>query len=529
MKHDKISIKWKIFAYLLGFTVAIIAILWLFQIVYLNTFYKVIKRHELNNVAKMVEKYVGNDDFQTIISNISRKYDVCINVIDTNGDSLYSAETKPGCAIHNVSKQQYSDYYAMAKAAGGSTTLDLDDKEHLGNGQNNGEVKPEQNDDIKSADNKEIEITQSDVVQNENSKVDESKPLDIGMDDNGGHFKMFNFQNNSQSVVYMNILKTDDTEKLLLINSLITPVDATVSTLRIQLTYITVITLILALLIALLISKRVSRSIIKVSDSAKKFAKGDLDVHFDGRDYREIAELSDTLNYATEELSKTENLRRELIANVSHDLRTPLTMIIAYSEVMRDLPGENIPENVQVVIDEAKRLTDLVNDMLDISKLQAGVMTLNKSIYNLTDSIIDVMERYSKLKLQDGYNITFEYTEKVKVEADEQKMHQVLYNLINNAINYTGDKKIVKVKQIVKGNIVRIEVIDCGIGIEKDKLPYIWDRYYKIDKTHKRAISGTGLGLSIVRNILELHEAKYGVNSVKDKGSTFWFEIRVIR
>ncbi|MBQ5734353.1 MAG: ATP-binding protein, partial [Lachnospiraceae bacterium] len=116
-----------------------------------------------------------------------------------------------------------------------------------------------------------------------------------------------------------------------------------------------------------------------------------------------------------------------------------------------------------------------------------------------------------------------------KVEADEQKMHQVLYNLINNAINYTGDKKIVKVKQIVKGNIVRIEVIDCGIGIEKDKLPYIWDRYYKIDKTHKRAISGTGLGLSIVRNILELHEAKYGVNSVKDKGSTFWFEIRVIR
>ena len=103
-------------------------------------------------------------------------------------------------------------------------------------------------------------------------------------------------------------------------------------------------------------------------------AKGNFDVRFEGKDYREAAELSDTLNATAAELGKNERLRRELIANVSHDLRTPLTMIIAYAEVMRDLPGENTPENVQVVIDEAGRLTNLVNDMLDISKLEAGVM-----------------------------------------------------------------------------------------------------------------------------------------------------------
>lgn len=149
-------------------------------------------------------------------------------------------------------------------------------------------------------------------------------------------------------------------------------------------------------------------------------------MRFDGKDYREVAELSDTLNATAKELGKNESLRRELIANVSHDLRTPLTMIIAYAEVMRDLPGENTPENVQVVIDEAGRLTNLVNDMLDMSKLQAGVMEKNDTVYNLTESIESVLERYNKLKEQDGYSIHFEYDRKVLVKTVErvlQKRH----------------------------------------------------------------------------------------------------------
>lgn len=126
----------------------------------------------------------------------------------------------------------------------------------------------------------------------------------------------------------------------------------------------------LALIFAAIMSKKVSKPIIKINESAKELAKGNVAVHFDGEGYREITELNDTLNYAAEELSKVENLRRELIANVSHDLRTPLTMITGYAEVMRDIPGENTPENVQIIIDEANRLTSLVNDMLDISSFR---------------------------------------------------------------------------------------------------------------------------------------------------------------
>ena len=122
-----------------------------------------------------------------------------------------------------------------------------------------------------------------------------------------------------------------------------------------------------------------------------------------------------------------------------------------------------------------------------------------------------------------------DYDGKVQVKADEYKIYQVIYNLINNAINYTGKDKTVWVRQKISGDKVRIEVTDSGDGIAKEALPYVWDRYYKVDKTHKRAVMGTGLGLSIVKNILELHHAGYGVVSEPGCGSTFWFELKIER
>ena len=191
------------------------------------------------------------------------------------------------------------------------------------------------------------------------------------------------------------------------------------------------------------------------------------------------------------------------------------------------MPGENTPENVQVIIDETKRLTFLVNDLLDMSKIQAGVTTLETKEYDLSESINAAIERHSKLLEPYGYKVIFKYDRHVLVEADEFKIYQVIYNLIGNAVNYTGEDKKVIINQIVENGNVRIQVIDSGEGIPKDKLENVWDRYYKIDKEHKRAIMGSGLGLSIVQNILKLHNAKYGVESEEGIGSTFWFELPV--
>ena len=190
------------------------------------------------------------------------------------------------------------------------------------------------------------------------------------------------------NILYVkNIDLPTNPNSIMILNSSIMPVSATVNTLRTQLFYITIIMIVLSILLSFSLAKKLSTPIITINDKSKRFAKGNYDVKFEENNYKEIYELSETLNYASSELAKVENLRRELIANISHDLRTPLTMITGYSEVIRDLPNENTAENIQIIIDETKRLTTLVNDVLDISKIQSGTQELNIYECNLTKLI----------------------------------------------------------------------------------------------------------------------------------------------
>ena len=309
---------------------------------------------------------------------------------------------------------------------------------------------------------------------------------------------------------------------MVLLETEITPVDSTVETLKIQLLCLTLVMAVLGLGLALFIARRIARPLAAINQSAKKLGEGDYAIRFEGTGTREAAELAQTLNYAAGELSKVDELRRELLANVSHDLRTPLTMIEGYAEVMRDLPGENTPENVQIIIDETQRLTNLVNDLLDLSKLEAGVVPLDKTRFNLTDSIRQTLKRYDKLA---DYRFPFYADRDVFVTADELRISQVVYNLVNNAITYAGADKTITLRQTVGDGMVRISVTDTGEGIPADKLRDIWQRYYKVDKSHKRAQIGTGLGLSIVKNVMDLHGGRYGVESQLGVGSTFWFAL----
>jgi len=319
----------------------------------------------------------------------------------------------------------------------------------------------------------------------------------------------------------------DGREISLTFYAMITPVEATVSTLRMQLFIITGIMILLTTLIAVIISKHISNPIEQINKSAKNLAKGNYETEFHGRGFLEIKELADTLNAAAKELSKVERLRRELLANVSHDLRTPLSLIYSYAEMMHDFPKEVTQEQCEIIMNEAKRLTSLVNDMLNISSLETGITKLNKRHYNLTESLSSTVKRINELAKKDGYQLYFEYDKEVSVYADEVKITQAFYNLLLNAINYGGDDKKVIVRQIIKGNSVRIEVIDHGDGISPNDLPFIWERYYKVDKKHKRPVMGTGLGLTIVKKVIELHNGEYGVESEVGKGSIFWFELKL--
>ena len=241
---------------------------------------------------------------------------------------------------------------------------------------------------------------------------------------------------------------------------------------------------------------------------------------------RSISEPIIETNEAAKQLSESRyDLQRELIANISHDLRTPLTMIEGYAEAMRDIPEEVTPENMQIIIDETNRLNSMVNEVLDFSRLRTGNLELEEKPFSLTEQIRGIVGRVSKMTAVEGYTVVFDPAEDRTVKGDSARISQVVYNLLGNALTYTGEDKTVRITQQDIGSRVRVEISDSGEGIPKDELPFIFDRYYRSRENHRRAVIGSGLGLNICRSILEKHGARYGVKSEEGQGTTFWFEL----
>lgn len=491
--YTKISVKWRIFISISTFSLILILLLWLFQVVFLNDFYKSVKTRQIQTTAHEVATNIASNHLSDFIDDKSENSDYCIQVIAMSTATIYyeNKQNRSVCGYLISGWEDIWELYWEAKNNGGRVIRDQ--KDNIFNGKFN----------------------------------DFSRQYDLYGDKEDGEIPKFeiNVMKEVESITYGEIVESHETDYLVLVNSRITIVNELAETIRTQLIIICIIVLVASLLIAFVISSLIAKPIVKINESAKELAKGKFDVHFEGKGYLEIEELNDTLNYASKELSKVEKLRNELIANMSHDLRTPLTMIAGYGEVMRDLPGENTPENVQIIIDECHRLTDLVNDILDLSKLQSGTQTLSMQSFNITQCIQNIVTRISKMLEKDGYLISFSFDEEAIVYADPIKMNQVIYNLLVNAVHYSGVDKQIEIRQRKNKDCVRIEVEDHGEGISSKDLPYVWDRYYKIDKVHKRSAIGSGLGLSIVKGILELHHSIYGVTSKVNEGTIFYFEV----
>ena len=489
----KIGIKWKMFAILLVFIVAVISVIWFFQVFMLDVFYRIAKFNELKYTAEKIE--LTSYDvaaMEETVYDCAKEYDssiIVFRVLDGTATPIIEAGQPTNSILPFFSKKDMQKLYDLASSNGGAYVATVS-HEFVGSNHHG---------------NITIEFEQY-----EESKI---------------HFS--NFRN--RSAVNVRIFDKNDLSYIIIQTADLSPVAATVKTLNAQFLWIGIILLLLTISLTGIVSRLITKPIIKMNSAAQMLALGRYDTNFEGKGYREIHELSQTLNYASTELARTDRFQKELISNVSHDLRTPLTMIKGYAEVIRDIPDENSPENIQVIIDETERLAGLVNDMLDVSKLQAGTRTPQMQIFSLTHAVSDIMQRYEKLTEQNGYTIDFISDEEAFVYADSVMIMQVVYNLINNAINYTGEDKSVTVRQLINESKVRISVTDTGEGISKEDLPLIWDRYYKVDKVHKRATVGTGLGLSIAREVLNLHNAQFGVISKQGVGSTFWFELDLVK
>ena len=338
-------------------------------------------------------------------------------------------------------------------------------------------------------------------------------------------YKLINPLFDTKTLIYAKKYNDDIT---IFVNASLEPLDNTISILSNQLIIVTIIVSLLAFVIGYFISKRISKPIEKMNKNALKLANGNYNFKFDNNSkISEIDELANTLNYAKNELEHTDELRRDLLANVSHDLKTPLTMIKGYAEMIRDLNYDNEEKrnaNLNVIIEESERLNVLVEDILTLSKIQANKDTINKEEFDLVTLINNIIKRYSIYKETEGYIFEINTPKEVIINADKKKIEQVIYNLINNAINYTGkDNKVII--NVIKDKKIRVEIKDTGKGIKEENLPHIWEKYYHSKKKHKRNVIGTGIGLSIVKTILESHNFKYGVESKLNKGTTFYFEI----
>lgn len=429
--NNKIKLKWRVFAYLLGFSALLLVVLWLFQTMFLNEMYRITRMWEIERAVSVVRKNIDSPDLDDIIVDLYVEKEIYIKA--TN---------------------EFAPPQRMMFMQSSGHRMETLTREYI----------------FDMEDGKTISLT---------------------------------------------------------FYAIITPVNATVSTLQFQLVLITLFMIILSVGLAVILSRKIASPIENINASAKNLAKGDYETSFSGEGYLEISELSDTLNNTAMELSKVEKLRRDLIAHISHDLRTPLSLIYSYAEMMHDFPDEITGEQTKVIMDETSRLSSLVDDVLDISRFESGIPLLNISKFNLTDSLKGAVDRVSELVRVDGFSLNFVSDGDIVISADELKVTQAFYNLLINAINYTGDDKVVIIRQIVIDDRVRIEVSDSGEGVDPLHLPYIWERYYKVDKNHKRPVTGTGLGLSIVKKIIEAHGGHCGVNSIVGEGSTFWFELNL--
>ena len=490
--RSRYGIRWKMYAILIVFVGVALGVIWFFQAQTLNYFYQANKFSELEKTSLLIgQELYDYEGAEEVVSLKSSEYNENIWICKIKNDrpriTCYSQSTLG--VTNKTIETNLNDLYEKATENEGRYIA---------------------------------------LVGREN--LDSSAQLKIIADNMGDPSELPYIKNGSDRLhaIFVTIKDTPDDTYMIIQSTSLMPVAAVSSTIRTQFICIGIILGLVALLTAIIMSNIITKPIVTMNEAAKKLAVGEYGADFSVvSGYREMDELGDSLNYAARELAKIDNLQKELISNISHDLRTPLTMIKGYSEVMRDIPGENTAENIQIVIDETSRLSELVNDMLDLSKIQAGTRRPDMHVFSLTQTVRETMQRYERLIKQDGYIIEFYADNDACVYADRGMILQVVYNLINNAINYTGEDKRTTVKQSVNDGRVKISVTDTGEGIAQEHLNDIWNRYYRVDKVHRRATVGTGLGLSIVKEILELHGADFGVESDLGGGSTFWFELAV--
>ncbi len=289
-----------------------------------------------------------------------------------------------------------------------------------------------------------------------------------------------------------------------------------------------VILFLLSLIILIFFTEMVYMPLRKITEATEQYASGNMHYEFQVDSEDEIGYLAATLSYMASEIARSEDDQKKFVANVSHDFRSPLTSVKGYLEAMLDgtIPPEMYEKYLNIVLNETERLTKLTNSLLTLNNLNTKGILLNREDFDINQIIRSTAASFEGTCRQKAIRIELVLTgEAMYVNADMEKIQQVIYNLTDNAIKFSHNGSVIQIETNEKNNKVHVSVKDSGIGIPKDDLKLVWDRFYKSDASRGKDKKGTGLGLSITKEIIHAHGEHINVISTEGVGSEFIFSL----
>jgi two-component system, OmpR family, sensor histidine kinase VanS len=306
------------------------------------------------------------------------------------------------------------------------------------------------------------------------------------------------------------------------------------------------IILVIGGIIIFFISKKFTDPILEINQITKDMSVLDFSRKIKINSKDEFGQLAESINYLSNQLEKSisslreanrqlqkdiaqkdeiDRMRKEFISNISHELKTPLAIILGYSEGLRlNISRDDKDFYCDVITDEAQRMSKLVFRLLDLSQLESGAIDIEKSDFSISELVDQCLERSSILFKEKDVTVTVNSEDGLMVTADYERIEQMFTNYLTNAINHVDDRKIIRINICSLESKARISIFNSGSHIPEESLDKIWDSFYKVDKARTRTYGGTGIGLYIVKTIMELHQNRYGVNNIEG-GVEFWFEL----
>ena len=284
---------------------------------------------------------------------------------------------------------------------------------------------------------------------------------------------------------------------------------------------------VIAFIVIYFVTARMVKPLRDMLVATQSFSRGDYTARIQVNSSDEIGQLANEFNYMAEALARNEAMNRSFVANVSHELKTPMTTIGGFVDGILDgtIPAEKHHQYLTIVSDEVKRLSRMVRSMLDLAKIEAGEMKLNPAEFDLNSTVCQVIFSFEQAIEAKNLDIIGLDVDKIMVSADPDLMHQVIYNLIENAVKFVNEGGYIEVKYHSDGARTLVAIRNSGSGIAPQDLPNVFERFYKTDRSRSQDKTGVGLGLYIVRTVIQLHGSEIHVSSKEGEYTEFAFSI----